>query len=83
MRRSEMEKIEPLSSKDPAGIPKRMQRARIDRGLGLRELSELSGVRPINLAAIENGMTNYSLHDLNRARNALGVSLSYVMDGEE
>jgi transcriptional regulator with XRE-family HTH domain len=76
-----MEKITPLS-KDPAGIPKRMQRARISRGLGLRELSELSGVRPINLAAIENGRINYSLHDLNRARKALGLSLSYVMDGE-
>jgi hypothetical protein len=25
-------------SKDPAGIPKRMQQARIDRGLGLYEL---------------------------------------------
>jgi transcriptional regulator with XRE-family HTH domain len=82
MKNEHSEKITPLS-KDPAGIQKRMQQARIDRGLALSQLSELSGVRPIVLSAIENGRMNYSLHDLNRARKALGVSLSYVMDGEE
>jgi transcriptional regulator with XRE-family HTH domain len=82
MKNGHSEKTTPLS-KDPAGIPKRMQQARISRGLGLRELSEFSGVRPIALSAIENGKPGYSLHDLNRARKALGLSFSYVMDGEE
>jgi transcriptional regulator with XRE-family HTH domain len=77
-----MEKITPLS-KDPAGIPGRMVQARVDKGLTLRKLSELSGVNPMAISAIETGKPGYSLHDLNRARKALRLSLSYVMDGEE
>jgi transcriptional regulator with XRE-family HTH domain len=82
MKNERSEKITPLS-KDPAGIPRRMQQARIDRGLTLSQLSELSGASTIALSAIENGDPGYSLHDLNRARKALGVSLSHIMDGEE
>jgi transcriptional regulator with XRE-family HTH domain len=75
-----MEKITPLS-KDPKGISKRMIRARVDKGITLRQLSELSGVRPMALSNIETGKPGFSLCDLNRARKALGLSLSYVMDG--
>jgi transcriptional regulator with XRE-family HTH domain len=82
MKNEHSEKITPLS-KDPAGIPRRMQKARIDRGLTLSQLAELSGVRAMAISAIENGEPGYSLYDLNRTRKALGVSLSYVMDGEE
>jgi transcriptional regulator with XRE-family HTH domain len=74
--------ITPLS-KDPAGIPRRMQKARIDRGLTLSQLAELSGASAMAISAIENGGKGYSLHDLDRARKVLGVSLSYVMDGDE
>jgi transcriptional regulator with XRE-family HTH domain len=77
-----MEKITPLS-KDPVDIRGRMVRARADKGLTLEKLSEISGVSLIAISAIETGKSNYSLHDLNRARKALGLSLSYVMDGEE
>jgi transcriptional regulator with XRE-family HTH domain len=70
-------------SKDPKGIPGRMARARTDKNITLRQLSEMSGVSPMALSAIECGKPGYSLHDLNRARKALGLSLSYVMDGEE
>jgi transcriptional regulator with XRE-family HTH domain len=73
--------ITPLS-KDPKGIPGRMVRARTDKNITLRQLSEMSGVSPRAISAIECGKPGYSLHDLNRARKALGVSLSYVMDGE-
>jgi transcriptional regulator with XRE-family HTH domain len=68
-------------SKDPKGIPGRMARAWTDKNITLGQLSELSGVSPMALSAIERGKPGYSLHDLNRARKAL--SLSYVMDGEE
>jgi transcriptional regulator with XRE-family HTH domain len=74
--------ITPLS-KDPKGIPGRMVRARTDKNITLRRLSEMSGVRLMALSAIECGKPGYSLHDLNRARKALGLSLSYVMDEEE
>jgi transcriptional regulator with XRE-family HTH domain len=75
--------VTPLS-KDPNGIPGRMVKARLDNGLSLMQLSERSGVKPINLAAIENNRwSGYSLHDLDRARRALGLSLAYVMDGGE
>jgi transcriptional regulator with XRE-family HTH domain len=74
--------ITPLS-KDPKGIPGRMARARTDKNITLQKLSEMSGVKPAALSAIEGGKSGYSLHDLNRARKALGLSLSYVMDKEE
>jgi transcriptional regulator with XRE-family HTH domain len=77
-----MAKMTPLS-KDPKGIPGRMIKARTDRNITLRQLSELSGVSPMAISAIETGKPHYSLHDLNRARRALGLSLAYVMDGEE
>jgi transcriptional regulator with XRE-family HTH domain len=77
-----MEKIMPLS-KDPEGIAGRMTKARVDKGITLGQLSVLSGVNPRAISNIETGKPGYSLHDLNRARKALGLSLSYVMDGEE
>jgi transcriptional regulator with XRE-family HTH domain len=77
-----MKAITPLS-KDPKGIWQRMRKARENRGITLEKLSELSGVRIKNLLAIENRKLNYSLHDLNRARKILDLSLSYVLDGEE
>jgi transcriptional regulator with XRE-family HTH domain len=79
--KNEHSEITPLS-KDPAGIARRMQQARISRGLTLSRLAALSGVTCIALSAIENGKSGYSLYDLNRARKALGLSLSYVLDGE-
>jgi transcriptional regulator with XRE-family HTH domain len=82
MKNEHSEKITPLA-KDPAGIPRRMQKARIDKGLTLSQLAELSGASAMAISAIENGETGYSLHDLDKARKVLGVSLSYVMDGEE
>jgi transcriptional regulator with XRE-family HTH domain len=75
--------VTPLS-KDPNGIPRRMAKARLDNGLSLMQLSERSGVGMRQLLAIETvGLRGYSLHDLDRARRALGLSLEYVMDGEE
>jgi transcriptional regulator with XRE-family HTH domain len=74
--------VTPLS-KDPAGIPGRMVRARVDKGITLRKLSELSGVSPMAISAIETGKPHYSLYDLDRVRKALGLTLSYVLDGEE
>jgi transcriptional regulator with XRE-family HTH domain len=71
-------------SKDPEGIGKRMIQARVDKNITLRQLEELSGVNVIKISAIETGKrTGFSLYDLNRVRKALGLSLSYVMDGEE
>jgi transcriptional regulator with XRE-family HTH domain len=79
----EMDETTPLS-KDPDGIGRRMIRARVDKNITLRQLSEMSGVKATALSAIETGKTKgFSLHDLNRARRALGLSLLYVMDGEE
>jgi transcriptional regulator with XRE-family HTH domain len=73
--------MEPLS-RDPAGIGKRIKQARIDKELTLSGLSELSGIPPIKVAAIENDKREkYSLHDLNKVRKALVLSLTYVMDG--
>ncbi|MDR3138440.1 MAG: helix-turn-helix domain-containing protein [Treponema sp.] len=73
--------MEPLS-KDPEGIGKRIKWARVDKGLTLIGLSELSGISPIKISAIENDKRErYSLHDLNKLRKALGLSLSYTMDG--
>jgi transcriptional regulator with XRE-family HTH domain len=77
-----MSKITPLS-KDPKGIGLRMIRARVNKDITLRQLSEMSGVSPMALSAIETGsLKGFSMHDLNRARKAMGLSLSYVMDGE-
>jgi transcriptional regulator with XRE-family HTH domain len=60
-----------------------MIQARVDKNITLRQLSEMSGVNAMALSAIETGKTKgFSLRDLNRARKALGLSLSYVMDGE-
>jgi transcriptional regulator with XRE-family HTH domain len=77
-----MEKITPLS-KDPKGIGTRMMQARVDKNVTLRQLEELSGINAMKISAIENGETGFSLYDLNRVRKTLGLSLSYVMDGEE
>jgi transcriptional regulator with XRE-family HTH domain len=77
-----MENITSLS-KDPKGISDRMVKARVDKGITLGQLSVLSGVSTKAISAIETGKPGYSLHDLNRARKALGLSLSHVMDGEE
>jgi transcriptional regulator with XRE-family HTH domain len=77
-----MGKITSLS-KDPAGIAGRMHWARVGRDISLENLSEMSGVHIRALFSIENAQPGYSLHDLNRARKVLGLSLSYVMDGEE
>jgi transcriptional regulator with XRE-family HTH domain len=75
------ERITPLS-KDPEGIGLRMIKARVDKDMTLRQLEELSGVSAMKISAIENGKPGFSLCDLNRARKALGLSFSYVMDGE-
>jgi transcriptional regulator with XRE-family HTH domain len=75
--------ITPLS-KDPAGIGNRIRLARIDRKITLGTLSNFSGITPIKISAIENDeRKRYSLHDLDKVRKALGLSLSYVMDGEK
>jgi hypothetical protein len=43
----------------------------------------MSGVHPMALSAIETGkLKGFSLYDLDRARKAMELSLSYVMDGE-
>ncbi|MHB9293736.1 hypothetical protein Holit_02866 [Hollandina sp. SP2] len=71
-------------SKDPQGIGKRMIQARVDNNITLRQLEALSGVTAMKISAIETGKrTGFSLYDLERVRKALGLSLSYVMDGEE
>jgi transcriptional regulator with XRE-family HTH domain len=77
-----MEEITPLS-KDPKGIGLRMIKARVDKNITLRQLEELSGVSAMKISAIETGKPGFSLCDLDRARRALGLSLTYVMDGEE
>jgi transcriptional regulator with XRE-family HTH domain len=69
-------------SKDPAGIGGRVINARVRKNITLRQLSEMSGVKAINISAIETGNMNYSLYDLDRVRKALGLSLSHVLDGE-
>jgi transcriptional regulator with XRE-family HTH domain len=75
--------ITPLS-KDPKGIGSRMIKARVDKDMTLRQLEELSGVKAIKISAIETGnLKGFSLYDLNRVRKTLGLSFSYVMDGEE
>ena len=76
-------KITPLSS-DPKGIKKRMRKERVKRNLTVIELSRLSGVSPVRIEAIEKWDTvRFTLYDLDRVRKALGLSFSYVMDGEE
>jgi transcriptional regulator with XRE-family HTH domain len=76
-----MEKMTPLS-KDPKGIGPRMIKARTDKNMTLRQLEELSGVSAMKISAIETGKPGGSLRDLDRARRALGLSFTYVMDGE-
>jgi transcriptional regulator with XRE-family HTH domain len=78
-----MDKITPLSS-DPKNIKERMRKARVKRNLTVGELSRLSGVSLKRIEAIEKQDTKkFALFDLDRVRKALGLSLSYVMDGEE
>jgi transcriptional regulator with XRE-family HTH domain len=77
-----MKEIPPLS-KDPAGIGGRILNARVRKNITLEQFSEISGVHVRNISAIEIGNFGYSLYDLNRVRKALGLSLSYVLDGEE
>jgi transcriptional regulator with XRE-family HTH domain len=77
-----MEKMTPLS-KDPGGIGGRMLESRLGKKISRGQLSEMSGVRQSAIYCMENGLRGFSLHDLNRARRALGLSLAYVMDGEE
>jgi transcriptional regulator with XRE-family HTH domain len=78
-----MNETTPLS-KDPKGISPRMIQARVNKNITLGQLSVLSGVSTRALSAIETGnIKDFSLRDLNRARKALGLSLSYVMDGKE
>ena len=78
-----MDKITPLS-KDPEGIKKRMRKERVKRNLTVGELSRLSGVSLMRIEAIEKWDTKrFALFDLDKVRKAMGLSLSYVMDGEE
>ena len=73
-----------LLSSDPKGIKKRMRKERVKRNLTVIELSRLSGVSPVRIEAIEKWDTvRFTLYDLDRVRKALGLSFSYVMDGEE
>ena len=78
-----MDKITPLSS-DPKGIKKRMRKERVKRNLTVGDLSRFSGVSMVRIEAIEKWDTRgFSLYDLDRVRKAMGLSFSYVMDGEE
>jgi transcriptional regulator with XRE-family HTH domain len=76
-----MEKITPLS-KDPKGIGRRMMESRLEKNISIEQLSKLSGVKQSAIYCMENESRGFSLYDLNRARRALGLSLTYVMDGE-
>ena len=61
-----------------------MRKERVKRNLTVGELSRLSGVSLMRIEAIEKWDTKrFALFDLDKVRKAMGLSLSYVMDGEE
>ncbi len=56
---------------------------RIEQGLTMKKLAELSGVSERNILNIEKeNMKGYSLHDLRRYLKALNIPLSEIMPEE-
>ena len=61
-----------------ARIGKRMAEIRLEKGLSIRQLAELSGVNFANIHKIENGKYNVSIDILGKICDALGCKIDLV-----
>lgn len=61
----------------------RIKEARVNKGLNLRELSEVIGCSVGALSKIENGRTNPSLSMLHKIGVALGINIAALFSEEE
>ncbi len=61
-------------------LGERIKNRRIQLGLTLRKLSELTDVSAAFLSQIEHGQTNPSVNSLRRISEALGVNILYFLD---
>lgn len=65
-----------------AGLGPRIAVARIGRGLGVRDLSRLSGVSPATISTVERGIHDIGAFNLRHLSVALGVSADYLLGME-
>jgi len=61
-------------------LGEKIKSVRVKRGISLRRLARDVGVSASFLCQLENGKTGSSLSTLNSLANALGVSLSFLVD---
>lgn len=59
-------------------IGSKIQELRVQRGLSVRQLAEMSGVIYSNISKIENGRYNVSVDILGKIADALGVELTMI-----
>lgn len=64
-------------------IGSKIQELRVQRGLSVRQLAEMSGVIYSNISKIENGRYNVSVDILGKIADALGVELTMIEKGAE
>lgn len=61
--------------------PERLKALRSLRGLTQAELATVAGVSTVTIATFESGKSDLRLETLKRICNALGVKVSYSIDG--
>ena len=68
---------------DYAGIGERIREERLKRKLSIKEMAPKAGFLDNNLSRIETGSRNIGLLSLVMVANYLGVSLDYLVYGEQ
>lgn len=56
----------------------RLREARIDAGLTLAELAEMTGIPRSNISQIENGLRNVTVETMSRLTTAVGFELKIL-----